>query len=436
MTQTQRSTHRIQRTPLTAFLAWLLVQIVLVAATSSLSSFSDRLYDDPLFGSYTFINFTILSFLFFAVFSTLSVLSSWLIVPRLLGERIGKVRWLLISTCIFFTLVISPNAYFSTPVYGYEALGYYSVLALLGCVVVILQVLYRVPKLRTVFSAIFSTLESDAAELTSSSKSVTELSKELRHHAQSYRNQSKFSIAMILVALLVGAAVFVAADAIAAMNIDQELRSVVTQLRRAQNFQRSITQSVSDLASYSDLIDILKKYNNKLGEIDLTPDELSLLEAQYKKIDKIAIPSDSTSLYRTVLDEFAVLERSARHVVGTLLSEVEQSAVEIKLIEILDNRSEEDNTRAILSTLSTRLGSIFLVIFLVRILTAIFRHSARMAAHYESCADICSLGEVSKTDAMSILYADDIGFDKVPKSPMSEITEIVQKAVDAARTKA
>lgn len=405
-----------------------------MASVSLLSSFSEPLNKSPIFDSRPFI-LDVLSFIFFGFFSTISIILSWVIVPRFTRDRIGAVRWLLISASLLIGLIVNPVAYFETPVYVVEALGYYFVLALLGLAVILLQLLYSTTSLNLVVTSLFSTHE-DPEDRLPASKSVEELSRDLRRRAQSYRNQSKFSIAMILIALLSGAAVFVLADTIAAMNIDQELRSVVSQLRRAQSLQQSITRSVGSLSRYSDLIEVLRTYNKKISADLLTDDELANIKNSYQRIDDVEIPPDSTTLYREVLNDFEKIEHNIRDLIGTAPQDGAQPAIEATLQKIVDNRSDQDDIRALFSTLSTRIGSILLVIFLVKILTAIFRHSARMSVHCESCADILCLENVSKTEAMPILYAYDIGFDKVPKSPASEIKDIVQHAIGAARAKA
>ena len=96
------------------------------------------------------------------------------------------------------------------------------------------------------------------------------------------------------------------------------------------------------------------------------------------------------------------------------------------LMGITDAQVTDEDLQSIVSSLTTRIGSVLLIIFLVQILAGLYRYSARMAAHLESQADVLSLGELSPADAMTLLSTENVRFEKTPRPP-ADIKEIVQK---------
>ena len=95
---------------------------------------------------------------------------------------------------------------------------------------------------------------------------------------------------------------------------------------------------------------------------------------------------------------------------------------------------EEKALRTILSSLSTRIGSVLLIVFLVQILAGLYRYSARMAAHYESRGDMLSFGDdAAKADPVRFLSTSQVDFGKSPRAPTGQIREIVGSTVEALK---
>ena len=127
--------------------------------------------------------------------------------------------------------------------------------------------------------------------------------------------------------------------------------------------------------------------------------------------------------------------RHIAHLVGAAPAEGTSSVLEEELDDLISDRKEDEALRTILASLSTRPGAVFLVAFLVRILTSHFRYSARMASHYESRAYVLSRGDGGDESLKQLLLPDDIHFEKMPRVPSSDIRDIVTKTVDALKTK-
>ena len=260
------------------------------------------------------------------------------------------------------------------------------------------------------------------------SPSVESLQGNLRRRARNYRVESRLSLITILVSLLGGAVIFIFADSIAEISLEGQLRSVIDRLKSAEMMNVAVEKVVNKLTEYDDLIRGFKD----VEKWPMSPPFSSEISDIISKIKKIKVPDDSSIAYRELIRE---LERNVRVSRSIVASGSEFSNIESSLQSIIDARAEDKAIETILSSLSTRLGSVFLVVFLVRILTTQFRYSTRMAAYHESRADIVSLGKLSKAETKELLSVDDIGFDKMPRAPTSDIRDILLKAIESIKVR-
>ena len=107
--------------------------------------------------------------------------------------------------------------------------------------------------------------------------------------------------------------------------------------------------------------------------------------------------------------------------------------IDALLLRIGREHEADSAIRTILSSLATRIGSVFLIIFLVQILAGLYRYSARMAAHHDSRADILSLGGLAEPDTIALLGTADVDFGRAPRSPTADFKEIAVKALEAIK---
>ena len=113
-------------------------------------------------------------------------------------------------------------------------------------------------------------------------------------------------------------------------------------------------------------------------------------------------------------------------------SDAEMRNIGERILDIAATFDDEWSDREVISSLSTRVGSVLMIIFLVQIMAGIFRYSARMAAYYDSRYHILSVGRITRNDVRNLLEDAAVDFDKFPKHPISDIRDIVKKAVEAA----
>ncbi|HVE72381.1 MAG TPA: hypothetical protein VNI54_13540 [Thermoanaerobaculia bacterium] len=130
-------------------------------------------------------------------------------------------------------------------------------------------------------------------------------------------------------------------------------------------------------------------------------------------------PSDATS----VLEKVTVAVESLRRDVQNVQKQFFQS--------------DEHERYRLISTVSTRIGAVLMLIFLVQILVGLYRYNMRLAAYYDARADaleVASIGDsgldVHELHQLTQLWSpDEIRFGKEPQSPIDVAVEAARKAL-------
>ena len=91
----------------------------------------------------------------------------------------------------------------------------------------------------------------------------------------------------------------------------------------------------------------------------------------------------------------------------------------------ISDLKNNNSTPYLISTISTRLGSILLLIFLVQIFVSVYRYLKRMEFFYSSRSDALRLlesGDVKDLERIvSMISSDNISFGKLPSSPTNDL---------------
>ncbi|MBN3762027.1 hypothetical protein [Burkholderia sp. Ac-20365] len=89
------------------------------------------------------------------------------------------------------------------------------------------------------------------------------------------------------------------------------------------------------------------------------------------------------------------------------------------------------------STISTRVASVLLLLFLVQILVTMYRYSIRLAAFYDARADILQLSppfdSVQFAEIVSALSPDGLDFGREPKSPAQYAIDLAKEVIKGSR---
>lgn len=188
----------------------------------------------------------------------------------------------------------------------------------------------------------------------------------------------------------------------------------------------SVRQSAIDSARFERALE-------ELGEQDQRHEKISrsLREALTAAIDSTRFERALEELDNN-LDQFAkfagISASGPTRQMDSVLSQIER---------IAEAHRNDRSLRTILSSLSTRIGSVLLIIFLVQILAGLYRYSARMAGYYESRMDVASLADdLSQPDKLALLSkAPPVDFGNVPAAPTSDVKEMFVKIIEALKIK-
>ena len=402
----------------TAVAAWCILQIILIITAPKIGG------DD--------------SVIWYGVVTSTSILASWLLPFVLLRAQLRASTVFLIIVTIGLGWLFNPVNVYSRPVYPEEAYVYYFVLAGWGIVV-------GVPVLQ---------LSANLLQSISDRRSpASNLAVDLRRRARVYRDASRWSLFAIIGAIAVGATIFTLADGIAGGSVDRRLGEASANLRAVQDHHGDVRAAVNSARSQLDRLDgvlTASQDNQQVVEaavdsarsgFDLAPDQLARLgsvltaveeqrQAVEAVVDSIRSQEDWGRLNDELDDAVTSLDRLAPSL-GT-----DADSLQKVLIGIAQDHEEDETLRAILSSLSTRVGAVLLIVFLVQILAGLYRYSARMAAHHESQADVLSFGDAVKpAEAIEVLSKTHVDFGKTPVAPTSQIKEIVTSTIEALKSK-
>jgi hypothetical protein len=98
----------------------------------------------------------------------------------------------------------------------------------------------------------------------------------------------------------------------------------------------------------------------------------------------------------------------------------------------------------LISAIATRLGSIILLLFLVKILVPLYRYNTKLAFYYDARADALVLMEIHTNEGKdgsaleritAIFSPDDIDFTSPPESPAEQAIELAKHILSADKSK-
>ncbi len=105
------------------------------------------------------------------------------------------------------------------------------------------------------------------------------------------------------------------------------------------------------------------------------------------------------------------------------------------------NPTDGSDRYRLISTVSTRIGSVLILIFLVQILVGLYRYNIRLAAFYDARADALealatasAALDVRKLRILTLLWSpDQIGFGKEPRSPLDAAIDLTKEMLPGSK---
>jgi len=199
--------------------------------------------------------------------------------------------------------------------------------------------------------------------------------RELRTRATHLRRNALFSLVLIVVALAAGLWSFVYAGTIS--NLDR--------MRSEYMFQR---------------------------QLDLYQHEHELRSKEQSKQ-----PSSSTQL-----DVEKRLERM----------EDEQAQLKATIASQASSVGDQSRTQQMVTTTTTRVGSVIILLFLVQVLVTLYRYNIRAAAFYDGRADALIMARREDTELgtlVEIFTPTTLDFGKMPSTPLHAVLETAKEAL-------
>ena len=140
------------------------------------------------------------------------------------------------------------------------------------------------------------------------------------------------------------------------------------------------------------------------------------------------IPKASIDSSEKIMTKIDNLNRQMKNI----HSEISQMRTEQK-------SSKDTGFNEVISSLATRIGAVFLLIFLVQILVTMYRYQVRLSAYYDARADAIELSGRSDVDSLeriiSALSPERIDFGKTPKSPMENSVDLAREVLRLSERK-
>ena len=200
------------------------------------------------------------------------------------------------------------------------------------------------------------------------------IAEDFRRRARRLRVKAARILAMIVGILLVGITVFVTAGALA----NRETATVVDETRRAT------------------LASLLRERESLRSELTRTTTQLDL--ARLRLIEEQRGQGPSGHVGKGPIAR--VFEEQIADLIGRIatmqrqIAELDARANQLSVPASV-SIPREAQLASLISAISTRIGAILLLIFLVQILVPLYRYTTKLSAHYDACADTLRLASVS-----------------------------------------
>jgi hypothetical protein len=235
----------------------------------------------------------------------------------------------------------------------------------------------------------------DVLKTTSTNPIVTSIVRQMRARSRSLRTTARVTLFLLIGVLIGGAALFTFADSLARSSIQN------TALFAARDQAEKVSDEIMDVVT--------------------------------KRFQTNALPTNAVSAASSLTYMYkSELKMKLQDEISTTL---ESSADRLS-----DRYAQQKTNYLMVSTLSTRIGTILLYLFLVQILVALYRYNIRLAAFYDGRADTLQLVSLDTTNGaiepvMRIVCPDAVDFGSTPRPLTEKAVEAAGRMVSAVATK-
>lgn len=238
------------------------------------------------------------------------------------------------------------------------------------------------------------TAVAESKHISCESPAIKSLVVSLRRRALGLRVASWFILGLTFSSISAGLYIFTSAGDIARSEIFSNQINELKSLR-----EKSINDQVHSLG------EVMKELNEQNKRDDQKNKQLAIKELQ--------------KITHSVEDIIRIADSDSKDI-KELIQRIEQTS------------GSNERLLYFLSTMSTRIGSILLLIFLVQILLSVYRYSVRLVSYYEARADALLLYGGSDAGQLQMfvatLSAEKVEFGKSLSSPTEQAVELLKTA--------
>lgn len=231
----------------------------------------------------------------------------------------------------------------------------------------------------------------------------------LRRRTRGLKTVASALLATILISILAGFWVFSSAGELAT----RDQRALLSAL---QENRKTLVERRTFYGAFQD-------------NLTLLIERISDIEARYQ----VGAARDSRTLHdlRRLVEEITALRERLLTLETHLSSSLDGFDESLKAIagNIDDFKASQNQAHILISTVTTRIGSVLLLIFLVQILVTAYRYNSKLGAHYEARADALELevhSGLKLTELVPSLSPEGITYGKESVAPNKEVIDLIK----------
>jgi hypothetical protein len=311
---------------------------------------------------------------------------------------------------------------------------------------------------RPLTSIALTAIEEGTFAAGTSPKSINRVVADLRRRANRAKLAAMVSLLLILGAVVSGMTLFAYAGEMAReeekrrqddqrdlRRFAEYLEQNLSEITRDEGPVKQIAASAKELAANKDFTKRLDELATKLAPRSRYADgaAYSYGPSSEAREQFEAVTKDLRSAFELSVRSERVLT-SVNKAVQELDSIVSSAVVATKAQESGAVASSIWTNQRLVSELSTRVGSVMILLFLVQILVTMYRYNTRIASYYDARADALDLvAETLSLDPnlkiedwgklVAQISPDNVDFGKMPKTPASEIIESIRDLTSTAK---
>jgi predicted PurR-regulated permease PerM len=250
-----------------------------------------------------------------------------------------------------------------------------------------------------------------------------------RERASYLRRGAFVNLLIIVMLLIIGIGVFILAGALAGKGSSQvatkERQAILDYLKaRRLSLQQDISKLQNEIKETSAIMtaeEIGRQMEGRTGRPGRGPVYNSMNE-------KLALLNTQNA---SLKEELKKLDEQEGNLQTDIANAEEQTA-------------DQNQVRFLVSAVTTRVGSIVLLLFLVKILVPLYRHNIKLASYYDARADALELIIISGSEDRivnmfekftTILTPANVDFSAPPASPADQVIDFAKHVIETQKAK-